>query len=66
VNHFRDDVLGEDGVALVQQALGETIEVDDRAFTIIGVMPREFQFPAPETLLWLPITTNRYRLDQPV
>jgi hypothetical protein len=28
-------------------------------------MPRQFQFPAPETLLWLPITTNRYWLDRP-
>jgi predicted permease len=45
--------------------LGSSIEVDGRAFTVIGVMPREFQFPAPETLLWLPITTNRYWLDRP-
>lgn len=46
-------------------ALGRTIEVDGRAFTIIGVMPRQFQFPARETMLWLPITTNRYWLDRP-
>jgi predicted permease len=45
--------------------LGKTIEVDGRAFRIIGVMPREFQFPARETMLWLPITTNRYWLDRP-
>lgn len=32
---------------------GKTIEVDERAFTIIGVMPRAFQFPARETMLWL-------------
>ena len=46
-------------------ALGKTIEIDGRAFTVIGVMPRQFQFPARETMLWLPITTNRYWLDRP-
>jgi len=50
---------GESGV------LGKTIEVGGRAFTIIGVMPPAFQFPARETMLWLPITTNRYWLDRP-
>ena len=30
-------------------ALGQSIEVDDNAVTIIGVMPREFQFPAADT-----------------
>jgi hypothetical protein len=47
-------------------AVGQSIEVDDRPFTVIGVMPREFQFPAPETHLWLPISTNRYWLDRPI
>jgi len=28
-------------------------------------MPRAFQFPARDTMLWLPITTNRYWLDRP-
>jgi len=44
--------------------LGKTIAVDGQHFTIIGIMPREFQFPARETMLWLPITTNRYWLDR--
>jgi predicted permease len=47
-------------------ALGQSVEVEDRRFTIIGVMPREVQFPAPETQLWLPISTNRYWLDRPI
>jgi len=45
-----------------RNVVGRTIEVDGRAFTIIGVMPGEFQFPARDTQLWLPITTNRYWL----
>ena len=46
-------------------ALGQSLDVEDRPFTVIGVMPREFQFPARETQLWLPISTNRYWLDRP-
>lgn len=48
-----------------ESAIGKTIEIDGRAFTVIGVMPPEFQFPARETQLWLPITTNRFWLDRP-
>ena len=46
--------------------LGQPIEVDDKPVTIIGVMPREFQFPAAETQLWLPISTNPSWLQRPV
>ncbi|MGH9626984.1 MAG: ABC transporter permease, partial [Bryobacteraceae bacterium] len=46
--------------------IGRTVEIDGRAFTVIGVMPREFQFPARETQLWLPITTNRSWDDRPL
>lgn len=48
-----------------EQVIGQTIDVDDRPFTIIGVMPRQFQFPARETQLWLPISTNRYWAENP-
>src|SRR5579862_7387974 len=48
-----------------RNVVGKTIEVDGRAFTIIGVMPGEFQFPARDTQMWLPITTNRYWLEGP-
>ncbi len=41
-------------------AMGQPITIDGRAFTVIGVMPAEFHFPARDIQLWLPITTNRY------
>ena len=44
--------------------LGQLIDVGDKPFTVIGVMPREFQFPAAETQLWLPISTNRYWFER--
>jgi predicted permease len=47
-------------------AIGRTVDIDGRAFTIIGVMPHTFQFPARETQLWLPITTNRFWDDRPL
>lgn len=40
--------------------LGGTIELDGAMFRVIGVMPPVFQFPARETQLWAPITTNKY------
>lgn len=40
-------------------AIGGTIVVDGVPYTIIGVMPDTFQFPARETQLWLPISTHR-------
>jgi len=44
--------------------IGKTIQINREKFTIIGVMPATFQFPAKETQLWAPITTNRYWLDR--
>ena len=34
--------------------IGQTIRIDDVAFEVIGVMPRSFAFPNPETQLWIP------------
>jgi hypothetical protein len=45
---------------VVWDAIGRTVQVDGMPFTVIGVMPAEFQFPARETRLWLPIIMNRY------
>jgi len=35
--------------------IGRTLEVNGRTWEIIGVMPKQFRFPSPETQLWLPI-----------
>src|ERR1044072_5756536 len=37
--------------------LGETIDLGGRLDTIIGVMPREFQFPSSEFKLWVPFSS---------
>jgi putative ABC transport system permease protein len=34
--------------------LGQTLTLDSRIYTIVGVMPRGFDFPSKETLLWVP------------
>ena len=36
------------------KALGRTVRLNGRAYTVIGVMPRRFQFPNAQTDLWLP------------
>ncbi|MBK9240750.1 MAG: ABC transporter permease [Acidobacteria bacterium] len=40
--------------------LGRTLNLDDASYEIVGVMPREFQFPAgdAEVELWAPLTVN--------
>ena len=36
--------------------LGQSVQLDGKAYTVTGVMPRTFQFPDPDTALWLPKT----------
>jgi predicted permease len=50
--------------ASAPEVLGHTVEIDGRAFQIIGVMPAAFQFPAADVQLWAPITTNRFWADR--
>ena len=47
------------------QVLGQSLDVDDKPFTVIGVMPPEFHFPSRDSQLWLPISANRYWSEQP-
>ena len=35
-------------------AIGRSISLDDRAYTVVGVMPRDFMFPDRETEAWIP------------
>ena len=37
---------------------GRTIELEGVRWTVIGVAPREFGFPGPETRLWVPLTLD--------
>ncbi|HET7024662.1 MAG TPA: ABC transporter permease [Gemmatimonadales bacterium] len=36
-------------------ALGRTITLDQKSFTIVGVMPAGFAFPGPATDVWIPV-----------
>jgi putative ABC transport system permease protein len=36
-------------------AVGQSLTLDDRPYTVIGVMPAGFRFPQPETELWTPV-----------
>src|SRR5262249_56606360 len=38
-----------------RKVMGRTLEVHGRTWEIIGVMPKQFRFPSPETQLWLPM-----------
>ena len=37
-------------------AMGRRMAISDEAFTVVGVMPPEFDFPGPEVELWVPCT----------
>ncbi|HXI29713.1 MAG TPA: ABC transporter permease [Vicinamibacterales bacterium] len=34
--------------------VGRTLVFDNTPFTVVGVMPREFHFPGPDALFWVP------------
>ena len=58
---------GQDGVVVISErlwhrrfaatpaVLGQTLALDGRAFTIVGVMPREFAHPNPSADVWTPL-----------
>jgi predicted permease len=61
-----DTVQGANHVAVVShgfwqrqlggdpQAIGRSIRLDGEPFTVLGVMPPDFNFPSPEAAVWLP------------
>jgi putative ABC transport system permease protein len=69
-----EDIEGKDSVAVISyhfwqhhfggaaDIVGRTVMVSDAPRTIIGIMPLDFQFPSPETDLWVPLAmTTRDR-----
>ncbi|HEX7049888.1 MAG TPA: ABC transporter permease [Longimicrobiales bacterium] len=36
--------------------VGRTLSLDGESFTVIGVMPPSFDFPSPETEIWVPLS----------
>ena len=38
-----------------RDAIGQKITISDEAFTVIGVMPAEFEFPSPDVVMWTPL-----------
>ena len=52
---WRSDFSADPGV------IGRTIRLDNKAITVVGVLPREFEFaPAGTSPLWVPLHTNGY------
>jgi putative ABC transport system permease protein len=39
--------------------LGKTLSLDDRPYTVVGVMPPHFRFPAAQQQVWLPMEPAR-------
>jgi putative ABC transport system permease protein len=65
-----DEQRGQDPVVLISDGLwkrrfgadpavlGRTINLSGNPYEVIGVMPPDFQFPAREHQLWIPLTIN--------
>ncbi len=49
-NRFWREVLGAD-----PHAVGRVIDLDERPYTVVGVMPRGFGYPTPDTDLYVPM-----------
>ena len=43
-----------------REAIGQHLLMDDRTYTVIGVMPPGFHFPFADTKVWEPVTAHPY------
>jgi putative ABC transport system permease protein len=43
-----------------KDALGRSLFMDDRTYSVIGVMPPDFHFPFADTKVWEPMTAHPY------
>lgn len=50
------DALWRERFAGMPSAIGSTIRLNSQLFNVIGVMPRDFQFPASDAKLWMPLS----------
>jgi predicted permease len=62
----REETPGADGVVVLSYStwqryfggapdvLSRSLTLDGRSFAVVGVMPSDFQFPDPQTQLWIP------------
>jgi hypothetical protein len=48
-----------DELAGTPRALGSTVLIDSRPYTIVGVAPRELRLPAPEVEAWVPLENEQ-------
>jgi len=44
--------------ASAPEVVGQTLEIDQAAYEVIGVMPATFEFPDKEVEVWLPMATD--------
>ena len=42
-----------------RNVLGRIIRLNNLPYTVVGVMPRSFQFPSSETQLWIPVALRK-------
>ena len=46
------------------QAVGRTLELNSKKYTVVGVMPADFRFPA-QAQLWIPLDMSTKGLGHP-